>query len=83
MEKICKTCLNKGTPICQLCSFVKSPSGKETKPSCYTGDGSAALAGMTVSDMGAVLLVRLQTGKPLPLSWVLRYNDRIVASLEN
>ena len=55
MEKICKTCLNKGTPICQLCSFVKSPSGKETKPSCYTGDRSAALAGMTVSDMGAVL----------------------------
>lgn len=76
MNLSCKTCLNRATLVCQGCTSIKSPSGKQTRPTHYMGDGATPTDGLSPGDLGAILLVRVQLGKPLPLSLVLRYNEQ-------
>ena len=71
----CVTCLNAGTPICEKCRVIEKPSGRATRPTHYCGDSETAANGLLPGDVGAILLVRLQCGKPLPLKWVMRYNE--------
>ncbi len=78
MMKACETCLNISTPVCDQCRKITSPSGKETTPTHYVGDGVTPTNKLTVADVGAILLVRVQLGQPLPLSFVLRYNEDAV-----
>ena len=71
----CLTCLNAGTPICEECNVIEKPSGRSTRPTLYCGDDETPQNGLSPGDVSAILLVRLQCGKPLPLKWVMRYNE--------
>ncbi len=75
MTNPCDTCLNRATMVCELCRKIVSPSGKETKPTHYMGDGATLTNKLSEVDVGAILLVRVQLRQPLPLSLVLRYNE--------
>lgn len=74
----CGTCLNAGTPVCEECHVIEKPSGSSTRPTHYCGDNQNAAGGLSPGDVSAILLVRLQCGKPLPLKWVMRYNEYCV-----
>ena len=71
----CETCLNRCTMVCELCRKIVSPSGKETEPTHYMGDGVTLTNKLSDMDVGAILMVRTQLHRPLPLSLVLRYNE--------
>lgn len=75
----CATCLNAGTPICEECKTIEKPSGRTTRPTRYCGDDRTPENGLSPGDVSAILLVRLQCGKPLPLKWVMRYNEHRVS----
>ena len=74
----CATCLNAGTPICEKCRVIEKPSGRATRPTHYCGDSETAAHGLLPGDVGAILLVRLQCGNPLPLRLVMRYNEHLM-----
>ncbi|MBR2312202.1 MAG: hypothetical protein IKA46_02820 [Clostridia bacterium] len=81
----CLTCLNAGTVVCEECKVIEKPSGRSTRPTHYCGDDRTPENGLSPGDVSAILLVRLQCGKPLPLKLVMRYNEYCVreASCEN
>ena len=74
----CLTCLNAGTVICEECKVIEKPSGRSTMPTHYCGDNETAASGLLPGDVGAILLVRLQCGNPLPLKLVMRYNEHLM-----
>ncbi len=75
---VCETCLNISTLVCEQCRKITSPSGKETTPTRYVGDGVTPTSKLTHTDVGAILLIRMQLHQPLPISLVLRYNEGVV-----
>lgn len=78
----CLTCLNAGTPVCEECHVIEKPSGRSTRPTRYCGDDRTPENGLSPGDVSAILLVRLQCGKPLPLKWVMRYNECCVSEAQ-
>ena len=79
----CLTCLNAGTVICEECKVIEKPSGRSTRPTRYCGDDRTPENGLSPGDVSAILLVRLQCGKPLPLKLVMRYNEYLMKDAQD
>ena len=84
----CRTCINKGSPLCELCTQVTKPSGKETKPTYYLAQSSIINIGGTGSypeastgdeeteKLAKYLSEHILRRIPLPTGAVLEYNRR-------
>lgn len=69
----CLNCTNNGSPLCEYCSTVLSPSGKEQKPSYFVPYSS-----ITVNEgVGLDIVKRIFRSQSVPLSLVLKYNERL------
>lgn len=78
-EKIydCACCLNAGTPLCELCTQIESPTGEENKPTQYqTATGGGKLS-KELAALSNRIALRLYTGNPVQLSWIIRYNKLV------
>lgn len=84
----CKTCVNRGSPLCELCTKITSPSGKEHKPKYYIGQSDITVFGgisgsyqriaadEETERLAKYLLDHLLARAPLPTSVVLEYNRK-------
>jgi hypothetical protein len=84
----CKTCVNRGSPLCELCTNITSPSGKEHKPKFYIAQSEVQSVGGRgmfhekpsddpQTEKLAKYLMRLLCQRvPLPTSVVLEYNQK-------
>ena len=83
----CKTCVNRNSPLCELCTQITSPSGKEHKPKYYIGQSDITVFGRRGSyqritadketeRLAKYLLDHLLARAPLPTSIVLKYNRK-------
>lgn len=71
----CANCLNSRTPICELCSQITSPSGKVSAPTYYSPDKLGRIESKELAALTSKIVLRLATGNPVNLSWIIRYND--------
>lgn len=84
----CKTCVNRNSPLCELCTQITSPSGKEHKPKYYIGQSDITVFGgrggsyqritadKETERLAKYLLDHLLARAPLPTSVVLEYNRK-------
>ena len=78
----CMTCVNKRSPLCELCTRITSPSGKVRKPKYYVElveiepIKNIRLADATQSEIAEELIRMLYRGAPLPTAMVCEYNRR-------
>lgn len=76
----CSMCANQQSPLCELCSVIKSPSGREHKPKYFVGITEIALPLNKTVEKDA--LVGLSTAiqsyanslQTIPIVTVLKYN---------
>lgn len=83
----CKTCVNRGSPLCELCTQITSPSGKEHKPKYYIGLVEVAPVvpelriphGLSSEIEGRAITIarHLGAGLPIPIRAVLEYNTLV------
>ena len=84
----CAFCINKATPLCELCTRITTPSGKESKPTYYIAEGKTVNAGdvegfidrittdMETENLANQLVHHLLSRVPLPARLVLAYNRK-------
>ena len=78
----CTTCVNKLSPLCELCTRITSPSGKVRKPKHYVElvemepIKNIRLADATQSEIAEELIRMLYRGVPIPVAMVCEYNRR-------
>ena len=76
----CATCVNRNSPLCELCTQILSPSGKERKPKYYIGQVEVEpidpeLKFDSEVERRAFLIAKhLISGLPIPIRIVLEYN---------
>lgn len=73
-ENHCINCLNAETPICDGCSFIQKPSGKKSKPTRYASTLGTNKENKRMAVLASSIAVRIQTGNPVPVRWLLEYN---------
>lgn len=80
----CKTCTNKKTPICNCCLSVKTPSGNNKPPSMYVGYDEIIYpeAASKRADLSVLIEARAKRMQPIPVEWVIEYNQTISALSE-
>lgn len=85
----CKSCVNRNSPLCELCTQITKPSGKKTKPRYYIAQKEIMPVGRIdklscerfTSDketdrLAGYLINYLLVRAPLPTSVVLEYNRK-------
>lgn len=83
----CKLCVNRASPLCELCTQITSPGGKEHKPKYYIGQSDIVVIGgrgkhqritadQKTECLAKYLLDHLLARVPLPTGLVLEYNRR-------
>lgn len=78
----CANCLNVNTPLCEFCNQVTSPSGKLSKPTRYQGANGGKLESKELASLSHRIALRLATGNPVHLSWIIRYNQLVSSDKE-
>lgn len=73
----CATCLNASTPLCEYCAQITSPSGKKRKPTHYASAVGGTRESAELASLSHRIGLRLATGNPVPLAWIMRYNALI------
>ena len=85
----CKRCANRGSPLCELCSSITSPGGRERKPKYYvefTGvtprfkNNELSKRGIECRRM---LEEYIYLGEPLPVALVVEYNKLVEDSRDS
>ena len=84
----CRTCVNRTSPLCEICHQITKPSGKETKPTYYIAQievqsvgGRSRYREKPTSDpeteaMAKYLMHLLCQRVPIPTKVVLEYNRK-------
>lgn len=80
----CSRCANRRSPLCELCTTVRSPGGKESKPKYYiefTGVTRMFARRNELSKRGEECRMKLSEylvfNEPLPVSLVMEYNEHV------
>lgn len=88
----CKTCVNRNSPLCELCTRITSPSGKERRPKYYVGlvevitavsELKAPHGVNTELERRAITIAKyLGAGFPIPTRVLLEYNKLVAQKTE-
>ena len=79
----CLNCVNKRSPLCKLCTTIKTPSGKLRKPTWYVElvefdpINDMPISRATKLEIAEELLRMLYRGMPLPTALVCEYNKKV------
>ena len=78
----CEVCVNAGTPLCESCNSISS-NGNTSRPTRFMGftEVDSRRQELTVHAYNIVHHVR--KGQPLPLKWVMEYNQLMCGKVKN
>ena len=79
VKEYCKRCINGDTPICDACTFVERWDGI-SEPSRYLAEDDAN--NVTI-DLSALIESRVKARKPIPIKWVMKYNQLVCGGNED
>ena len=76
----CRRCVNRSSPLCELCTWITSPGGIQHKPRFFIEQGDPTTQ-RTASDPDTERLARylldcINARVPIPTSLVLQYNKK-------
>lgn len=69
----CNQCTNKGTSICDTCTFIESVRGEST-PTKFCGYDPETVTEIQLEDLTALIASRAENRRPIQLSYVIKYN---------
>jgi hypothetical protein len=72
-NKMCKSCTNIDTPICDACVTVHTAKGART-PSKYCGYVTDDADQIIIEDLAAMIESRIKHNRPIPIRYVIKYN---------
>lgn len=70
----CNQCTNKGTSICETCTFIVSASGEITTPTKFCGYEPETVSDIQLEDLTALIKTRAENRRPIQLSYIIKYN---------
>ena len=80
----CRTCANRKTPLCELCTRIQYTDGTESKPKYYITLDEEVLEGFFkyrgargAAETTRFLKYCIERGFPLPVGTVMAYNARV------
>ena len=73
----CLNCVNNNSPLCEHCSTIEAPSGKQKKPRYFIQHSCVIVS----EGIGSDIVKRILRCQSIPLELVMRYNEK-VAPLE-
>lgn len=76
----CTNCVNLASPLCDYCTVLEMPSGKEQKPKYYIG--SAELGYAVEGNIPTLIKISVENGVSIPLIAVYRYNEELEKQTE-
>lgn len=76
-EYSCESCMNGGTPLCEGCNNITSPSGRQRRPSRFVGGTGINKTAKRCVALASSISMRAMGGDPIPLLWVMEYNRLI------
>lgn len=71
----CEVCVNAGTPLCESCRSITSPGGDTTRPTRFIGFTEVDDRRQRLMVLAYNLNHYIRKGQPLPLKWVMEYNQ--------
>ena len=71
----CEVCVNAGTPLCESCRSITSPGGDTTRPTRFMGFTEVDDRRQRLMVLAYNLNHYIRKGQPLPLKWVMEYNQ--------
>ena len=74
----CNQCTNKGTSICETCTFIESARGKST-PTKFCGYDPKTVSDIQLEDLTALIASRVENRRPIQLNHVIKYNKLLEA----
>lgn len=77
----CTICANAGTPICENCQTIESPSGKIRRPTRFVDSESPNKRSKRAVMLANIIQSSLASGSCVPLRYVMEYN-RIVTEYQ-
>lgn len=72
----CFNCLNKHPKVCKHCHYITAPGGKKKKPSLFC-EGKIPKDVSNLQTAKRLIEGRINSKKPIPLAFVLFYNECI------
>ena len=78
----CEVCVNAGTPLCESCRSITSPSGDTTRPTRFIGFTEVDDRRQRLMVLAYNLNLHIRKGQPLPLKWVMEYNQLMCGTHE-
>lgn len=81
-EYRCSECMNRRTPLCELCNSVKSPDGEESKPTYYQGVSGITTECPELEALVNTIAMRALACVPINLNSVMRYNKLVAGEEE-
>lgn len=71
----CSKCVNKHSPLCELCYKIDSPSGNSTKPTYFVS--AAEIVVLAHKNIKAKIVDNIGRNNPIPINWVIEYNKSV------
>ena len=81
-EYRCETCINAGTPLCEHCNAVRSPDGSTSRPTRFLGFKEIDTVRQRIAVLSYNIDLYIRKGQPLPLRWVIEYNDLLCGKIK-
>ena len=81
-EYRCETCINAGTPLCEHCNAVRSPDGSTSRPTKFLGFKEIDTVRQRIAVLSYNIDLYIRKGQPLPLRWVIEYNDLLCGKVQ-
>jgi len=71
----CEECVNKNSPLCELCYKIDQPSGSTTKPTYFVSRGEITV--MKKQTAAILIVENIINRLPIPINLVIEYNKSI------
>lgn len=81
-NKNCTTCLNSHTPICDTCKQTEYQD-RIIARSHWEGDELTEVDTLSFEDVSAIIRVRAEANKPIPIHFVIKYNRYLLEDNDN
>ena len=77
----CEVCVNAGTPLCESCNSIRS-NGNTSRPTRFMGFTEVDSRRQELTVHAYNLNLHIRKGQPLPLKWVMEYNQLMCGTHE-
>lgn len=76
-EYKCNDCINKNTPLCDVCYQTSSPGEDAGKPTYYQCYSPSTIVSEELDNLMIYINTRVASGVPVSINTIIKYNQLI------